>query len=354
MFNWKIIPKSVKAEPSLRGLIVRDAERDGLLLTPKLYPWSVVGRVQPSQTFKYWVAYDDEGNPVREDGHPMHLKLANDHAHRIAVKAQERHFLRAFKCGGLDLADKCDNLLAHLLVGWLMVILLAGLWLYGVIWIARASWRIFKEGMLLPEHLPLLVIATVLMVAGMTLMAGVAVWVFFLQLVGGSRVMLARYDEVGVTAKLHNGTEVRHAWSALSNVSRSSAPFHVHFGGSGTLTFPRPGPRTKTLIRVATRRFLPHEEHRTTLKLRRSGIRLIALSAITAIAGALIIESYSIPGESRGGALAFGVAALVLGCGVGTLLLFHKQLETGEARIAKSWHRRTRRKRLPLPARRGR
>ena len=311
MFYWKNMPKSIPAKLSLRGLIVPDAEPDGLLLKPRVYPWGRVEYMGETALSGRWLVYDENGNRARVGTRPIALSILGTHARQISIRAQKRHFKNALKHGPLRVVATYRS---RSVVDWAMLLASACLVLYVLVWVIQLSLRGLREGMFPPEYESLVVIVALLFVIVTAALGVVPAWLILPALLVSPKVLCARYDEHGISARLSDGTEVQRSWSSLKRVSRAGMLLRLHFDDGLALQIRRPGPRTVLFIQTVRAAYLSEQDHRDLSRVKYALVRSLLWCVLGAIGAALLVERYGGPDESSWSS--FEIAGVILVAGL--------------------------------------
>lgn len=290
-----------EAQPSLRGLIVPNADTGGLLPKPRLYPWA---RVEGKD--ELWFLYDDEcGVPSKKR---TRCRISSPHVQRVAVRAQVRYLKHALDRNELALSETMES---PVLPGWILIvsgIILAGFMVPTLLRIPRAIMKMFEMD---PKVGVCSALISIVLVGMAMLMCGGAVfsgWVC----VRWMNVRQAKLDAGGILATLRNGTELYRPWAEL--VFASVRINRLRFADGAALGLFGTRWRLKRLLIIVKERYLPALSVSSRDKYRRAGQRLIIWSVVLAIVGGLMASC--LPPTADVKYWAWKVAGGTLGMGV--------------------------------------
>lgn len=310
------LPKTLRAKPTLRGLVVRTDADDDQPAGRELYPWDRLSVRPEAPAACKWTVSADDSSTLTARGHPIVLKVSGRRARRVAQRAYVRHLRPAWRRGEFTFVVKyhrsrLDRWLSRIMPVACLLILAAmpvagvmKLWQYPI----EAQYRNLARAL------------SLVMAVGCAVVLMYLVRLLLL-LRGGSEAVEACFSCSGIRARLHDGHEVCVVWDRLSKIEESLGATRVEAERMKPLVLATPGlPAGPVWTLIAEQ--LPHQVVDRWQRRHRGGmIRSVLYCLSGGVLAWFLVERFVPAAPDFAGPIAaggFGFFALII-AGLGLL-----------------------------------
>lgn len=248
-----LFPKTLKAKPTWRGLLVTQTKKTGL--TGTLVRWdSVVYGGEPGGVSSYFVptGRGDE-QPLTEDGHSLEFCVSGGRASRTARRLHRRAIRRNWDHGEYAVSLKADHSgktrILNILSLFIIVVIAGGSILMiglGGPWLAGGIGRVLADLGPGNDYRTLAVVVAVL-AAFVYSAPAIAAPFLLIKSCRKPNVLAARFDHRRVQATMNNGREITCEWDTLEQVAWTCDGLRLTFRDYPTLRMRGYGLRAQCL-----------------------------------------------------------------------------------------------------------